>query len=89
MSGQARRRIRVVELYGGRCNCPGCPVTDPSIMDLDHVLGNGGFERAQSYPNQAWVYAQQYRPDIYQILCPNCHRSKTLGKPCMWHASLS
>src|SRR5258708_10207988 len=39
-------RLQIIEALGGRCMWPGgCDVTDPDMLQVDHVNGGGGRER--------------------------------------------
>lgn len=86
-SGLARLKSDVIALYGGRCNCTGCPVWDPDILTLDHVAGDGSARRgSQAHNYGEWRNARAFPdPKVYQILCANCHLAKTKGIPCVWH----
>jgi hypothetical protein len=37
----AERRKAVLNHYGNRCSWPGCNVTDPDMLQIDHVNGGG------------------------------------------------
>lgn len=74
-------------MYGGKCSCLGCPVADATVLTLNHVQGDGHLRRTSRTNNQPeWVEAGRgHRPDIYEILCANCHLTKTKGLTCTWH----
>lgn len=75
---RAKRRIEVINHYGGKCLH--CGDTRISVLDIDHINGDGAFHRkvvkATNLPQ--WLIQNNY-PEGFQILCANCHRIKHFG----------
>lgn len=76
---ERRRKIRqrVIEAYGGQCACPGCHVTDPRKLTIDHINGNGAEHKAAN-GNQhfyEWIVRNGF-PDDLQLLCWTCNAVK-------------
>ena len=72
------KRQTLIQILGGY-RCKNCPVTDPRILEVDHIWGNG-----KEMPlSKTWVL-DFYLDNPYlakgdlQILCCNCHRIKSL-----------
>jgi hypothetical protein len=78
-------RIKFLNMYGNKCNCPGCEETNPIFLTLDHVKNDGNYRRKQkrtlSNDREYQLAVHQYDPETYQILCFNCNISKnrTMG----------
>lgn len=74
-----RLRIQVIEQYGGRCNF--CPCTQFEHLTIDHIDGSGKTHRAEigrTYGNiYEFLARTEYRPDLYRLLCWNCHMAMT------------
>ena|SRR5208282_2185302 len=77
-------RLQVIALYGRKCQCPWCDVTNPKYLQLDHKNNDGGKER-KSLPATLrggrffeLVLKQSKRDDL-QLLCANCHQAKRYG----------
>ena|SRR4249920_92511 len=86
----AKLRADVIQMYGARCNCRGCPVWDWDILTLDHVMNDGAERRGGLAHNMSeWRNARAF-PDtkVYQLLCANCHLAKTKGIACVWHRDI-
>jgi 5-methylcytosine-specific restriction endonuclease McrA len=77
------RRIKVIQMYGGRC-----AVCNDSLIEhltIDHINGNG-FEERKIWRNSNSMYLELqrrgYPKENYQVLCWNCNTSKHIyGKP--------
>jgi hypothetical protein len=70
-----------VALYGGRCACPGCLVTRPEFLTLDHVNDDGAAHRrslgGRTFTSPVLTDAmKRHQPDRYQLLCANCNMTK-------------
>jgi hypothetical protein len=74
---RVRQRLAVIERYGGQCAF--CGSDQYEYLTMDHVNGNGNAHRAQ-LPDSlvAFLYASDFRPDLYRVLCWNCHMALTL-----------
>lgn len=73
------KRIEIIEILGGFL-CVYCKkVTDPRILEIDHINGNGK-EMPLSDPNIMDIYIDNpylCKTEL-QILCRNCHGIKTI-----------
>ncbi len=74
---RARERLRVLNHYGCKCACPGCTVTTPEFLEIDHIDGNGGEHRRElgGIHIYSWLVKNNF-PDGFQVLCCNCNRAK-------------
>lgn len=87
-----RRRIRdmVIERYGGRCACDGCPEHLNPHMEflvLDHVDGRGA-EHRRKLKNNSGFYNDVVKmgfPPQFQVLCANCNHAKRRLNYCPVH----
>jgi hypothetical protein len=82
-------KLDVIEGYAAKtgqhgCSCPGCGVSEISMLQLDHVKGLGNAERRTAPGGWVGVYRRAKRegfPADLQILCANCNFSKAaLGR---------
>lgn len=80
---QYRRRVKLAafDAYGG-CICahPGCGVTNPDLLTIDHIDGDGARHRREigigtGTAFYRWLRGQGY-PSGYQVLCRNHNSSK-------------
>jgi hypothetical protein len=69
-----------------KCACPGCNVTNPDLLCMDHKNSDGtehrrslGMQKGDSKGNRMymWIKRNNYPPD-FRVLCHNCNQS--LGK---------
>jgi len=87
---RGRREVtqaEVIEAYGGRCECPGCDVTEPAFLTIDHVGGGGNKHRRSLGGNQVrrlrrWLKDQGWPRDGFRLLCMNCNHATRHGKTC-------
>lgn len=74
-----RERVAVIQRYGGCCAF--CGTTQYEHLTIDHANGDGGEHRAQiktKYRGIAdFLYRTEFRPDLYRVLCWNCHMAMT------------
>ena len=72
------KREELIDLLGG-AKCKHCKISDPRILEIDHVFGNG-----KDMPLTKTQILDIYLDNPYlaknelQILCRNCHRIKSL-----------
>jgi hypothetical protein len=78
---KARRyRDAVFAAYGGyRCSCPGCDVTTPEFLTIDHVNGGGNRHRKELGVGgsgfYSWLKSNGF-PSGYRVLCFNCNSAR-------------
>lgn len=98
-AAMTRLRNEAFEAYGGRCVC--CGIEEITVLQLDHIhddgsahrqaigwgtgKGVGGQSSASGSTTYRWLRQRGWPAGIVQILCANCHVSKTKGVPCTWH----
>lgn len=96
----AQTRAQVLALLGGHCTCAGCTwhpggctVTEPSLLEVDHLDNDGhvvrksrrdGTRSRSKGPCNHWSrYLREIRttptPRV-QLLCANCHRAVTVAR---------
>jgi hypothetical protein len=67
------QKIRVFNRLGNKCNWPGCEWTDPRVLQIDHIHGNGHEERVKL--TSRGIYGKILKMDNpqseYQLLCAN------------------
>jgi hypothetical protein len=100
---RARYKAEVLAALGGACACVGtgcwhrgpCDVTDPDVLEVDHMQDNGGEIRsARPDGTRAWGGRTVGRWSRYrralrlanhgmQVLCSNCHRKVTYERQIM------
>ena len=77
-----KRKIRVVEKYGGKCDC--CGVTDIDILQIDHTDGGGNRMRmligdgsVSKGSSRTYSFLDKSTPLCeYRVLCANCNLSR-------------
>jgi hypothetical protein len=76
-------RERVLAKYGGKCQCPGCGISQYEWLAIDHVNGGGCKElREKKFVNSQtfYNYLDKHRKLAkYQILCHNCNSADATG----------
>jgi hypothetical protein len=77
-AAKARRyselRRRVIDGYGGLCQC--CGEKAIEFLAIDHVDGGGREERLRLSIHQIMVKIERENfPDDYRILCHNCNQA--------------
>ena len=80
----AKRRLKVIAMYGGSCVC--CGETNHKYLQIDHVNDDGYIERGLAKARGEHMefgkafYTKlgnsERRSDL-QLLCANCHNAKT------------
>lgn len=70
MERTERLRGECIQLLGGKCKK--CGNNEEEILEFDHVIPvrNRKVKRRN-------LYEIRERPELYQLLCANCHRRKT------------
>lgn len=71
-----RTRQKVLDHYGNKCMWPdGCNITDPDMLQIDHINGNGRRERKQRGGDFYLYLIRNKFPSRYRLLCAN-HNAK-------------
>ncbi len=66
-------RLKAYEILGG-C-CVHCGETDPVLLDIDHIYGNGNLRKNRNSDQE--VVSGRINREQLQLLCVRCHRLKT------------
>ncbi len=66
-----RRRLRVLDRYGGSCVC--CGETLYEFLSVDHIDGGGTEHRKSVGSNIDRFLIRENFPDGYRVLCHNCN----------------
>lgn len=76
-------RDEVFAAYGGyRCVCPGCDVTIPEFLTIDHIHGGGRQHRREiNSPFYRWLKRNGY-PAGFRVLCFNCNAARGFYGTC-------
>jgi hypothetical protein len=71
-----RKKIGVLNHYGGRCVC--CGTTTMEFLSMDHINGDGYIDRKLGDGDHIWDRIKRDKfPNTFQVLCWNCHGAKT------------
>lgn len=71
----ANLRRRIIEQYGGKCEC--CGEAEYGFLSLDHRHGGGHQERKRLGPNAAYRLALRSKDhEKYRVLCHNCNMGR-------------
>ena len=70
-------RIKILEIKGKRCSKCGMENEHQSFFDIDHITPRRKIGKVRIGNNSLKEI------DNLQILCPNCHRLKTIAEG--WH----
>ena len=84
----ALMKSEVFVAYGNKCAWSGCEITDPDMLQLDHVNDNGAAER-KMYGRRggsggissrlfAKLKSKDFPKDDYQLLCANHNIKKEM-----------
>lgn len=71
-----RRRLAIIEAYGGAC--AQCGETIPEFLTVDHIDDMGAEHRRHVSGSvfYTWLKKRGYPKDNYQLLCMNCNFAK-------------
>lgn len=73
-----RRRLKAIELLGGKC--AHCGNDDFRVLQIDHINNDGYLEgKNRSDPMMRDIYTGRRSIDDLQLLCANCHHIKSYG----------
>ena len=75
------RRQRVIDEYGGKCQC--CNENNWAFLEFDHVNNDGAKHRLiiPKHLIVSWILANNF-PDSIQLHCSNCNKAKGLYNSC-------
>lgn len=82
---RVRKRLRdeMVAAYGGKCNCPRCPETNPAFLTLEHVNRDGREHRKLKGSHVYTDLRKRGWPrNGYTLLCWNCNAMTRYGRTC-------
>jgi hypothetical protein len=69
-----RLREKVFSHYGAKCSWPGCNITDPDMLQVDHINGDGAQHRREigrdGGATLRFIVKNNY-PMTFRILCAN------------------
>ena len=84
---RTNRKIKVIEYYGGRCNC--CGEKDIRFLSIDHINNDGAKHRKSINGNNlyVWIINNNY-PEELQVLCWNCNCGKRINNGICPHKTL-
>lgn len=70
---------RVIDEYGGKCNC--CGEKEIEFLSIDHVNGDGKQDRDNGNQGSTLfnLIVKENFPDRYRVLCMNCNMSSHFG----------
>ena len=78
----ARVRLELIAMLGGKCRC--CEEDWTDFLTIDHVH-NDGYLMPQGSRRRYFLIKKELREgkgDRYQVLCANCHVSKSWRGGC-------
>lgn len=78
-------KLKVIDHYGGKCIC--CGTSELSFLTLDHINGDGYIHR-RNFNRSLKLYQDLINNKFQtqfkiQILCANCHNSKSKFGRCI------
>lgn len=80
----AKLKAKVIEAYGGRCQCPdGCDIRLPAFLTIDHSQNDGKADRkaiGHSTRLLRWLVKNGFPKDRYRLLCYNCNMARAHRK---------
>lgn len=82
---QYEAKLKVIKHYGGKCVC--CGSKELSFLTLDHIDNDGHIHR-KDFNRSLKLYQDLIKNDFktpfrIQILCANCHQSKSKFGRCI------
>jgi|ERR1700676_1740996 len=80
-----RRKQVVIDTYGGKCKC--CGISNFEFLSIDHINNDGAKDRQQGITSQKLItkIIRDGFPDLYQVLCYNCHLALSYFGFCPHH----
>ena len=68
-----RRYAEAVRILGNKCACPGCEVSEPAFLTIDHINGRPKGQRRSALTE---ARASGWDKTKFQVLCWNCNCAK-------------
>ena len=65
-----------LRVFGNTCACPGCEVSEPAFLTIDHINGRPKGSRGQRMMAILEAKASGWDKTQFQILCYNCNCAK-------------
>lgn len=76
-----KRKAEIIAAYGGKCTCPGCTVSEPEFLTIEHPSKDGKAHRLSGVSVYADIRRRGFPPE-YTIHCFNCNIAKSLFGVC-------
>lgn len=70
----SKNRADALRILGNKCACPGCEVSEPAFLTVDHINGRTKGSRGKNAAAEA--KASGWDKTKFQILCRNCNFAK-------------
>lgn len=80
-----RRKLRVIDAYGGECEC--CGEKHHQFLTIDHINGGGAkhvksLNIGRGHAFYHWLEKQGYPKDAFRLLCWNCNAAEGILGGC-------
>jgi hypothetical protein len=71
-----KRKLKILELLGGKCS--NCGISDPDVLELDHINNDGAENRKLGIDKSIYLKIASGKRTIegLQLLCANCNFEK-------------
>lgn len=74
----SKLKQRIIDEYGGKCNC--CGESEPIFLSIDHIDNNGAAHRREvGNKIYNWLEKHNYPKGNFQLLCFNCNFGKRVN----------
>ena len=70
---QQDMKIEALRMLGSKCSCPGCEVSEPAFLTIDHIHGRPKGARKHALSE---AKASGWDKTKFQVLCANCNFAK-------------
>lgn len=68
---------KAIAMLGGKCAAPGCSITDPDVLQIDHVHPEMRQKKMTGGPLREAIAQGLIPVEGLQLLCANHHAKKT------------
>lgn len=78
-ASKLKKKIKVMEYYGGRCAC--CGENILAFLTIDHIANDGGEHRKKISSGSGiynWLATNNFPPG-FQVLCFNCNCGRSVN----------